>query len=328
MLGTATAVVLLRRGRKELLWLTPVFGLFLFPELPAPAQPDQTAVLVQPNVSQDEQWTPLSAEQFHQRLVNLSLEAALQSHPQIIIWPETPGPIYYYRDPQLKREVTDLARVTNSYLLFGTVGETRDGGFLNSGVLLRPDGELVDRYDKINLVPFGEYVPSLFSFVNRITREAGEFTPGTRLVTLPVGQHKLGTFICYESVFPAEVREFVKQGADVLVNISNDGYFGHTAAREQHLDIVRMRAVENGRWLLRATNDGITAVIDPAGRIAGRLPPYREGVGQFGYSYARDVTAYTTYGDWFAWGCLIVGLAVLPFTQLPHYTPRPKPVAR
>jgi apolipoprotein N-acyltransferase len=324
MLGTATALVLLRRGRKELLWLALVFGLFLFPEIPAPAQPDHKAVLVQPNVNQDQEWTPLSASQFHQRLVNLSLEAAVQWHPQIILWPETPGPIYYFRDPELRREVTDLARVTNAYLLFGTVGETSDGGYLNSGVLLRQDGDLVDRYDKINLVPFGEYVPSIFGFVNRITREAGDFTPGTRLVALPMGQHRLGTFICYESVFPTEVREFVKQGADLLVNISNDGYFGHTAAREQHLKIVRMRAVENRRWLLRATNDGITAVIDPAGRITERLPPYQEAVGKFGYSYVSEVTAYTTYGDWFAWGCLLLGLAVLPFTQLPHYTPRKK----
>lgn len=324
LLGTAAAIVLLRRGRKELLWLASVFLLFLLPELPEPEPPAEKAVLVQPNISQDQQWTPLSASQFHQRLVTLSLEAALESHPRIIIWPETPGPIYFFRDQELQRQIVDLARVSNAYVLFGTVGETPGGGFLNSAVLLRPDGNLVDRYDKVNLVPFGEYVPKLFDFVNRITREAGDFTPGTRLVVFPAGGHQLGSFICYESVFPAQVRQFAKQGADLLVNISNDGYFGHTAAREQHLKIVRMRAVENRRWILRATNDGITAAINPVGQITEQLPPYKEAVGRFGYSYVRSVTPYTMYGDWFAWGCLIVGLLSLPFTQLPHYTPRVK----
>ena len=322
MMGTGAALVLLRRGRKELLWLTPVFGLFLFPALPPPEPPTETAVVVQPNVSEDQQWTPVSAELMRERLVTLSLESAVRSHPRIILWPETPGPIYYYRDPALRQAVTDLTRVTNAYLLFGTVSETPQGAPLNSAVLLRPDGELVDRYDKINLVPFGEFVPKVFDWVNRVTKEAGDFVSGTRLVVFPMNDHRLGAFICYESVFPSEIRQFVKQGADLLVNISNDGYFGHTAAREQHLLIARMRAAENRRWLLRATNDGISAAIDPAGRIDATLPPYQEKAGRFGYSYIDSLTPYTRYGDWFAWGCLIAGVLALPFTQLPHYTPR------
>ena len=322
MLATAGALVLLRRGRKELLWLAPVFGLFLLPPLPEPQEPSQKAVLVQPNVNEDQQWTPVSAAQLHRRLVTLSLEAALESHPQIILWPETPGPIYYYRDPALRQELADLARLTNTHVLFGTVVETPAGGFLNSAVMLGPNGDVVDRYDKVNLVPFGEYVPKLFDFVNRITREAGDFTPGTRLVVFPAGQHRPGVFICYESVFPSEVRQFARQGADLLINISNDGYFGHTAARDQHLKIARMRAAENRRWLLRATNDGITAAIDPAGRITETLPPFKEETGKFGYSYVQGVTPYTKYGDWFAWGCLLAGLMALPFTQLPHYVKR------
>ena len=322
MMGTAAALVLLRRGRRQLLWLAPIPALLLLPSLPAPETPTQTALVVQPNVSEDEQWTPESVARLHQRLLTLSLDGALRWHPKIILWPETPGPIYYYQDARLRQGVADLARVANGYLLFGTVAETPQGAPLNSAVLLRPDGELVDRYDKVNLVPFGEYVPKVFDFVNRITKEAGDFVPGTRLVVFPMGEHRLGTFICYESVFPAEIRQFVKQGADLLVNLSNDGYFGHTAARQQHLEIVRMRAAENRRWLLRATNDGISAAIDPAGRIDDGLPPFQEKTGRFGYSYIDGLTPYTLYGDWFAWSCLIVGLLALPFTQLPHYTPR------
>ncbi len=114
--------------------------------------------------------------------------------------------------------------------------------------------------------------------MNRITKEAGDFAPGTRIVVFPMDGHSLGTFICYESAFPAEVREFVKRGAQLLVNLSNDGYFGKSAAREQHLAIARMRAAENRRWVLRATNDGITAAIDPAGRVVERWPMYQEVV--------------------------------------------------
>ncbi len=129
---------------------------------------------------------------------------------------------------------------------------------------------MVERYDKIKLVPFGEFVPDIFGWVNRITKEAGDFAPGERVVEFPVNGHRIGAFICYESAFPDLVRQFASDGAEVLVNLSNDGYFGHSAAREQHLELVRMRAAENRRWILRATNDGITATIDPAGRVAFR----------------------------------------------------------
>ena len=184
-----------------------------------------------------------------------------------------------------------MAQQTHAYFLFGTVAETPEGAPLNSAVLLRPDGTLVDRYDKINLVPFGEYVPKFFGFVNRITQEISDFVPGNRIVVFPMGTHRLGVFICYESVFPDEVRQFVKGGANLLVNISNDGYFGHSAAREQHLEIARMRAVENSRWLIRSTNDGITAVIDPGGprRRAPADVPGTSGSHAFRVSRRNDV---------------------------------------
>ena len=127
----------------------------------------------------------------------------------------------------------------------------------------------VSRYDKVNLVPFGEFVPWPFGFANKISTEVGDFAPGQRVVVSPVGDHKIGTFICYESVFPNFVRKFAADGAEVLFNISNDGWFGKSAAREQHLSMVRMRAAENRRWILRSTNDGITATIDP-GRPGAR----------------------------------------------------------
>ena len=308
-----------RRDRKNLYWLAMVPALLLLPDLPPRETPAESALVVQPNMPPEEQWTNASAGAERDHLIMESLENSLPATEQLIVWPENPGPLYYYGDPTFHREAEQLAQLSHAYFLFGTVAQTREGSPLNSAVLLRPDGTLVDRYDKINLVPFGEYVPPLFGFVNRITQEISDFVPGNRMVVFPMGERRLGVFICYESVFPDEVRQFVKGGANLLVNISNDGYFGHSAAREQHLEIARMRAVENSRWLIRSTNDGITAVIDPAGHIEEQLPPYRELVEHMHFGFRSGTTFYTRHGDWFAWGCLLAAAFALVWSQRPHY---------
>jgi len=123
-----------------------------------------------------------------------------------------------------------------------------------------------------------------------------------------VGAHRIGAFICYESVFPNFVRKFAANGAEVLFNLSNDGWFGKTAAREQHLSIVRMRAAENRRWILRSTNDGITATIDSAGRLRGTLPLYTQASSYTGFNYVRETTVYTRFGDWFAIVCATLAI--------------------
>jgi apolipoprotein N-acyltransferase len=315
------AVIILRRGRRQLYWLAVVPALLLLPDLPAPESGGATAVLAQPNMSEEEQWTPESSARVRDELVTRTLRSAIGSGAKLILWPEVPGPIYYYEDPVFREEAARLARRTQAYFLFGTVGQTPGGAPLNSAVMLKPDGDFEDRYDKINLVPFGEYVPPLFSWVNRITQQISDFVPGNRIVVFPIGEHKLGAFICYESAFPHEVRQFANGGAEVLVNLSNDGYFGHSAAREQHLEIARMRAVENRRWLLRPTNDGISAVVDPAGRLAMRLPMYRETQARATFEYHSEKTFYTIRGDWFAWSCLLASIAALIWSQRPHYKP-------
>jgi apolipoprotein N-acyltransferase len=327
LMSAVVAFLILRRGRKQLYWLAVVPALLLLPALPARETPTETALVVQPNLPADLEWTPATFSVEREHLIQESLDASLRGSEQLIIWPESPGPFYYYRDPAFHREAMQLAQTERTYFLFGTVAETAGNSPLNSAVLLRPDGQLVDRYDKINLVPFGEYVPEPFGFVNRITQEISDFVPGNRIVVFPMvspmdsrgaGQ-RLGVFICYESVFPDEVRQFVKGGANLLVNISNDGYFGHSAAREQHLEIARMRAVENSRWLIRSTNDGITAVIDPAGHIDVRLPLYQELAEHVHFAFRSGTTFYTNYGDWFAWGCLLAAAFALLWSQRPHY---------
>ncbi len=317
MTAAAVAVVALRRPRRELAWILPLILLWLLPPLPAPQTGTDSAVLLQPNLDEEAQWTPVSSDLMQKRMVMRSLEMALDpahARPRIIVWPELPGPFYYYNDPTFHRYATDLARTAGMYFLFGTVAYTPQDQPLNSAVMLSPGGELIDRYDKMFLVPFGEFVPSVFSWVNRVTQEAGDFTPGNRVVVFPFGGgHGLGTFICYESAFPHLVRRFPLMGADVLANISNDGYFGTSAARWQHLKLVRMRAAENRRWVLRSTNDGVSATIDPAGRLVRFIAPFKEQAWRTNYDYVKETTFYTRHGDWFAWGCLGLGLGLAAF---------------
>ena len=175
-------------------------------------------------------------------------------------------------------------------------------------------------------MPFGEFVPWPFGFANKISTEIGDFAAGNRVVVSPVGVHKIGTFICYESVFPRFVRKFAAGGAEVLFNISNDGWFGKSAARQQHLSMVRMRAAENRRWILRSTNDGITATIDSAGRLRGTLPMYTEATSYTGFNYVTSQTVYTRFGDWFPLLCAMAALLALvaaPVTDYYQSEPRP-----
>lgn len=310
MLSVGLACVVLRRPRS---YLAPLFVLpllWLLPAIPEGVAPTKEALMVQPNVNPETTWTPLLQDQTEHNLVALSDFAPAP----LVIWPELPAPLYYYSDPDVHRDAIQIAR-THGYFLFETVAYTSDHRPLNSAVLLGPDGGEIGRYDKIDLVPFGEYVPPLFSFVNRVTQEAGDFVPGDTIKVLPAGPQKLGVFICYEAAFPDLVRQFAAAGADVLVNLSNDGYFGHTQARAQHLLIARMRAVENRRFLIRSTNDGLSVIVDPAGKMIQRLPAFRELAAIVRYGSIQETTFYTRHGDWFAWSCLTIGVA-LSFVNL------------
>jgi apolipoprotein N-acyltransferase len=176
------------------------------------------------------------------------------------------------------------------------------------------------RYDKIFPVPFGEYIPFPFKgMLGTIAQEAGDFVPGTEVKVFRTGNAALGPFICYESAFPNLVRQFTAKGATVLVNLTNDGYFGRTSARGQHLNHARMRAAENGRWVLRSTNDGTTAAIDPAGRIIKTFPALQELTGRLPFNPRTELTPYVRYGDVFAWLCVVLTVAGLIASQLPTY---------
>jgi apolipoprotein N-acyltransferase len=319
MTAAALASTAFRRRRRELIWLAFLAVLAVLPPMPPAERGRDTALLVQANISETEQWTPASLEATERRLAALTLRGATEhpdEAPSIVIWPEAPAPFYYYEDPHFREYSNALAHAAHAYLLTGVVAHTPSGAPLNSALLISPDGTAAGRYDKVNLVPFGEYVPWPFgALATKISTEAGDFAAGKRVVVLPIGQHRMGTFICYESVFPNFVRRFAADGAQVLFNISNDGWFGRSAARLQHLSLVRMRAAENRRWILRSTNDGITGTIDSAGRLRGVLPPGVAATSFSGFNYVAEKTVYTRFGDWFPLVCAITAILGLVAAQ-------------
>ena len=320
MMSAALALAIVKRPRRELAWLLGLPLLILLPAIPEPRRGSEAAVLVQPDISQTQIWTPAKLDRTMDELAALSLKAVLGGgaprRPSLLVWPEVPAPFYYDEDPHFREKVNQLARAAGTNFLLGVVAHTPERAPLNSAVLVSRAGTPVSRYDKIKLVPFGEFVPWPLGLLARhISTEVGDFVPGREAVVSAVDAHKLGTFICYESAFPHLVRRFVANGANVLFNISNDGWFGKSAAREQHLRLVRMRAVENNRWILRSTNDGITAGVDPSGRVRTIIAPYRRDAVTAEFNYLQQETFYTRYGDWFALSCAVLGAALVAISR-------------
>ena len=189
----------------------------------------------------------------------------------------------------------------------------------NSASFIRADGSLAGHYAKMHLVPFGEYVPfkRIFFFAGSLLQEAGNFSAGEDRTVFHAGAHTYGTFICYESIFGDEIRQFPLAGADVLVNLSNDGWYGDTSAPWQHINMVRMRAIENRRWVLRATNTGVTASIDPFGRVVAAAPRHVRTAVLVPFGYEHELTFYTRHGDLFAYACALATVAALLWSLLP-----------
>jgi apolipoprotein N-acyltransferase len=300
-----------------------------------PVSANRTAALVQTNIPilEGADWTRTYFSDTLQDLTRISLQAAMPAndspnstdHADLIAWPESPAP-FYGNDPTFRQAINDLARESQSWVLAGSLGTNtaHQGGqasqIYNSAALVSPAGDWVGRYDKIHLVPFGEYVPfrSVFGFASGLTQAVGDFSRGTSREPLQAGDAKLGVFICYESIFPDDIRQFAANGAQVFVNVSNDGWYGDSGAYAQHLKQARMRAVENYRWLLRDTNTGVTASIDPYGRVVAKTPRKERSALRAPYALYDVTTFYTRHGDWFAILCAIISAgAVLARFLLP-----------
>ena len=298
-----------------------------------PVHPDHVADLVQVNLPiLQTNWAPAFYDQTIAQLVQLSTEGARtapqSSSPAIIVWPESPAP-FFTSDPKFQHWMSALAQDSHAYLIIGSLGVSRgkkpdSSEVFNSAQLIEPDGIMGARYDKIHLVPFGEFVPfrHLLSFAESLTHDIGDLSRGNERNVLAIGDHKVGTFICYESIFPDEVRRFAQNGADLFVNLSDDGWYGDYGAPGQHLNMARMRAIENGRWLLRATNNGITASISPLGELVSTAPRNVRTVLQAPYSFESGTTFYTRHGDWFAHACAIISVLALIMAALSGRLPQ------
>ena len=275
----------------------------------------QGVTLVQSNVPiLDEPWSLDYEEQTLRELAALSVRPKAQQDgtPGLIIWPESPAP-FLTTDLHVRTTLAGIARNTDSSIIASTIGirgfddPSGNRQMYNAASVVARNGAWTYEYDKIHLVPFGEYVPyaDLFFFAKKLTKEVGSFSRGKSREPLPIDGHRVGIFICYESTFPNEVRQFARDGAEYFVNISNDGWYGNTSAPLQHLNMARMRAIENNRWLLRDTNTGVTAVIDPHGRVVARAPRWQRTALQGAFDIEQATTFYTRHGDWFPVGCAI-----------------------
>jgi apolipoprotein N-acyltransferase len=288
------------------------------------ARPEYAAQLVQTNFAQSYDYPPdwmMTHARDLDQLEQISVDAARQQ-PGLIVWPEVPAP-FTFHDPPFAARAARIARDANSYFLVGIVDWNVVAGkwvATNSAVLLDPSGSRVFTYDKIHLVPFGEYVPlrRWLTFAGKLTADIGDFTRGKayRVGELPGGS--FGVFICFEGIFPDEVRQFTKRGAGLLINMSNDGWFGRSSAPAQHLMMERVRAVENRRWLLRDTNNGFTVDVDPYGRIVAALPTDIRAELDAPYAFRSDMTPYARFGDWFAWLCVILSFVILGWSLMPR----------
>ena len=293
------------------------------PKLVPVAQRQYVAHLVQTNFPQSESypadWMTIHAGDLRQ-LGDISVSAA-KAQPGLIVWPEVPAP-FSLEDPIFSRFASSVAQNANGYFLVGVLDWKQDANrkwlAFNTAALLDPSGRRIFSYDKIHLLPFGEYVPlrGWLTFAKRLTADISDFTPGSVESVGQLPQGKFGVFICYEAIFPSEVRIFSANGAQLLITISNDGWFGRSSAPEQSMMMARVRAVENRRWLLRDTNNGYTESIDPYGRTIAQLPLDIRGQLDAPYGMRSDLTPYVRFGDWLSFLSMAVSAALILFALL------------
>jgi len=276
-------------------------------------------IAIQPNVPMSglkyEDW--INLRERHVRLAEKALQKIQRTtnndQPTIIIFPESPMNFMYEQDREFQEFIGDFAKRNNASVLFNAAEpNTKGDNFFNSAVMINPRGEKIAQYDKIHLVPFGEYVPLPETVAQFVPTMVGNFQYGDQYDLLPFGDARGGVMICFESHFASLSREFVRNGADVLIEMTNDGYLGETPVLRQHLANAVFRAVETDRPVLRVTNVGITAYINERGEILDAARAYTEDTRVWTISKSNGVqTFYVRYGDWFAWLCSLASLALL-----------------
>jgi apolipoprotein N-acyltransferase len=273
-------------------------------------QPVRVA-LVQGNVLQQEKWDKARAGTILNRYLSMSREAAARG-AALVIWPESSTPFMFEHDPAGRSAITALARELGVAMLFGS--DQYEPGpparFFNSAFLVGPDGQTRAVYRKMHLVPFGEFIPlkRLLFFVTPLVESVSDFSPGEDYVVMPLGGNRLSTAICYEVVYPDLIAAFVGRGSQLLTTITNDAWYGHSSAPHQHFWMATLRAVEQGRYLVRSANTGISGIVDPYGRVVVKTPIFEQTVAVGDVRYLDGRTIYSRTGDAFAYACLAVTL--------------------
>lgn len=351
--NAAAAFLLLRRSARaaltSLLAAAAIAFIFkLTPTASAPAaEPQRTGTLVvavQPNVPISFERTPAETAALISRHISLSAGAlrewdeqwdakerattaagissvhalAQRSAPRVVVWPESPMNFSYADDAEFRAFVGDFARQRHASVLFNSLEPAPAGGAYNSAVMVDERGRLVAQYDKIRLLPFGEYVPlPRWLGGGLLGGLVGQFTPGAKYPLMPFGDARVGVFICFESAFPEIARTFTREGADALVNISNDGYLGRTPVLRQHLANAVFRAVENGRAVLRVTNTGISALITPEGEVRQATDSFAPAVRTWTvWRTPGKQTFYTRHGELFVVLCAAFSVLFFVSSQL------------
>ena len=274
--------------------------------------------LVQGNVAQDEKWDRARATGILQTYVGLSRQAAGRG-ARFILWPESALPFVFEDDALAGDVVRRLAFDTHAFILFGSdqIERGTPARYYNSAFLMDPDGTIAAVYRKMHLVPFGEYVPvrRLLFFAAPLVEAVSDFSEGDRVVMLPVAGHVASTAICYEVVYPNLARDAVRSGSQLLTTITNDAWFGRSSAPWQHVEMASLRAIEEGRYLVRAANTGISGIVDPYGRVLTRSRLFEEAVLVGDARFLAGLTVYARTGDVFVYACAFATLAALLATR-------------
>ncbi len=274
--------------------------------------PKPHVALIQGNIDQALKWNPAYQISTTKKYVKMTMSAASRQ-PDLVVWPETATPFYFKTSRKLTRLVTDTVKNANVYLLVGSPsveGKKGSRTFYNSAYMVGPDGNTTGRYDKVHLVPFGEYVPLKFllSFVGKMVAQVGDFSSGEKgkILSWKSDFPPVGVQICFEIIFPELSRTLVKNGAGILVNLTNDAWFGKSAATYQHFSMAVFRAVENRRSLIRCANTGISGVIDPSGRILAQTDLFEDTIVERAVPILTETTVYTRIGNLLPMVCLAV----------------------
>jgi apolipoprotein N-acyltransferase len=278
----------------------------------AASQRKRRIAFVQGNIDQSQKWLASFQHETLRRYGALST-AALKAEPDLIIWPETALPFYFLHDIDLTRETLELVRSSGVYFILGSPSFRKTGQqvrYFNSAYLVDPTGKVVGKYDKIHLVPYGEYVPlkRYFPFLGKIVEAVGDFDSGKEGQVLQWEGEKVGILICFEAIFPELARSMVRNGAQLLINVTNDAWFGRSSAPYQHLSMVVFRAVENHLAVARAANTGISAFVDPVGRVLEETSLFEEAVRTRTLPMMDYQSFYARHGDIFVHGCVFIGL--------------------